>query len=160
FVCGMGTQADPGATAAAELGQPVLDATRLAKSYGGHMVLKHVDFSIGAGEIVAVLGENGAGESTFSKIIAGAVQPAARGLRLHGRRVECRSPRDALNVGVAYIPQELAYLSNLTVAENILVGRWPRRAGVTSNLAIRSAAAQEARRYGIAVAVERRMADL
>ncbi len=138
----------------------VLRATRLAKSYGGHLVLKHVDFSIDAGEIVAVIGENGAGKSTFAKIVAGAVQPESGELTCQGRHVEFRSPRDALKAGIAYIPQELAYLPEVSVAENILVGRWPHRAGVTSSLAIRALASAEARRFGIDVAVGRKMASL
>jgi ribose transport system ATP-binding protein len=138
----------------------VLRATRLAKSYGGHLVLKHVDFSIAAGEIVAVIGENGAGKSTFAKIVAGAVLPESGELTCQGRHVEFRSPRDALKAGIAYIPQELAYLPEVSVAENILVGRWPHRAGVTSDLAIRAMASAEARRFGIDVPVGRRMAAL
>ncbi len=138
----------------------VLEASRLAKSYGGHLVLKHVDFAIAAGEIVAVIGENGAGKSTFAKIIAGAVQPESGELAVHGRQVDFQSPRDALRAGVGYIPQELAYLSNRTVADNILVGRWPHRQGVTSDLTIRSIAAADAKRFGIQVDVRRQMADL
>ena len=138
----------------------VLRGTKLAKSYGGHLVLKHVDFSIDAGEIVAVIGENGAGKSTFAKIVAGAVQPESGELIRQGRHVEFRSPRDALKAGIAYIPQELAYLPEVSVAENILVGRWPHRAGVTSDLAIRALASAEARRFGIDVAVGRKMASL
>jgi ABC-type sugar transport system ATPase subunit len=141
-------------------GSEVLRATKLAKSYGGHLVLKHVDFAIKAGEIVAVIGENGAGKSTFAKIVAGAVQPESGEISCQGRAVEFRSPRDALRAGIAYIPQELAYLPNLTVADNILIGRWPHRAGVTSAIAIRTLAASEARRFGIQVAVGRQMIDL
>jgi ribose transport system ATP-binding protein len=138
----------------------VLKATKLAKRDGGHLVLKHVDFSVGAGEIVAVIGENGAGKSTFAKIIAGAVQPESGELTCGGRHVDFRSPRDALKAGIAYIPQELAYLPDVSVAENILIGRWPHRVGVTSDLAIRALAAAEARRFGIEVSVGRRMASL
>jgi ribose transport system ATP-binding protein len=141
-------------------GGEVLRATKLAKSYGGHLVLKHVDFAIEAGEIVAVIGENGAGKSTFAKIIAGAVKPDSGELTCGGRSVEFRSPRDSLRAGIAYIPQELAYLPNLTVADNILVGRWPHRAGVTSDLSIRALATNEAQRFGIQVPVARRMSDL
>jgi ribose transport system ATP-binding protein len=146
-------------------GQPrtaagLLTATGLAKSYGGHLVLKHVDFSISAGEIAAVIGENGAGKSTLAKILAGAVQPEAGELWLSGRRLELQSPRDALRLGIAYIPQELAYLPNLSVADNILVGRWPHRGGVTSDVAVRALAAAEVKRFGIDIDVSRRMADL
>src|SRR5713226_8277176 len=138
----------------------VLRATRLAKSYGGHLVLKHVDFSINAGEIVAVIGENGAGKSTFSKIIAGVVQPESGEIYIRGKPVAFQSPRDALRLGIAYIPQELAYLSNRTVADNILIGRWPHRAGLTSDAAISSTAAAEAMKFGIDLHVNWRMTDL
>ena len=106
-----------GASDQRALGGEVLGATKLAKSYGGHLVLKHVDFSIGEGEIVAVIGENGAGKSTFAKIVAGAVQPESGELTFRSRHVEFRSPRDALRAGIAYIPQELAYLPDVSVAE-------------------------------------------
>ena len=138
----------------------VLRATGLAKSYGGHLVLKHVDFAIEPGEIVAVIGENGAGKSTFAKIITGVVQPEAGEIYLHGRQVTLQAPRDALRVGIAYIPQELAYLSNRTVADNILIGRWPHRGGITSDAAIVATASAEATRFGIEMRVNRRMADL
>lgn len=138
----------------------VLRATKLAKSYGGHLVLKHVDFSINAGEIVAVIGENGAGKSTFAKIIAGVVQPESGEIQIKGKTVEFQSPRDALRVGIAYIPQELAYLSNRTVADNILLGRWPHRAGITSDATIASTAATEAMKFGIDLHVNWRMTDL
>jgi len=146
--------------AVAHAGSEVLKATQLAKSYGGHMVLKHVDFAISSGEIVAVIGENGAGKSTFAKIIAGAVQPDSGELAFAGRRVDLRSPRDALRAGASYIPQELAYVPHLSVADNILIGRWPHRAGITSDTAIRSLAANEARRFGIAVPISKRMLNL
>src|SRR4030081_3330263 len=121
-----------------------LRATRLAKSYGGPLVLKHVDFSIDSSEIVAVIGENGAGKSTFAKIVAGAVQPESGELTIRGHRVEFRSPRDALRAGIAYIPPELAYLPDVSVAENILVGRSRHRVGVPSQLWFRDLASPDA----------------
>src|SRR5258708_3344109 len=138
----------------------VLRATRLAKSYGGHMVLKHVSFSIHRGAIVAVIGENGAGKSTFAKIVAGVVHPDSGEMHIQGQPVDFQSPRDALRVGISYIPQELAYLSNRTVADNILIGRWPHGAGMTSDATIASTAAAEAKKFGIDLHVSWRMADL
>lgn len=140
--------------------EEVLRATGLAKSYGGHLVLKHVNFSIAAGEIVAVIGENGAGKSTFAKIVAGVVHPESGELQLRGKPVDFQSPRDALRAGISYIPQELAYLSNRTVADNILIGRWPHKAGVTSDSTITATAAAEAGKFGIDLHVSWRMADL
>jgi ribose transport system ATP-binding protein len=151
-----------GADGGAQSPDPValLRASGLAKSYGGHLVLKHVDFEISSSEVVAVIGENGAGKSTLAKIVAGAVQPESGELWLAGRHIVLQSPRDALRLGIAYIPQELAYLPNLTVADNILIGRWPHRGGVTSDVAVRALAAAEARRFGIDVEVSRRMSNL
>jgi ribose transport system ATP-binding protein len=141
-------------------GRQAIKAAGIAKSYGGHLVLKHIDFEAEAGRIVAVIGENGAGKSTLAKILAGVVQAEAGEISVRDERVTFQSPRDALRMGIAYIPQELAYLPNLTVADNILVGRWPHRAGVTSDVAIRLQASGEAKRFGIDVDVSRRMSDL
>jgi ABC-type sugar transport system, ATPase component len=153
---GIDSAAPPGSESRSE----VLRATRLAKSYGGHLVLKHVNFSIAAGEIVAVIGENGAGKSTFAKIVAGVVHADSGEMQVQGRSVDFQSPRDALRMGIAYIPQELAYLSNRTVADNILIGRWPHRAGVTSDATIVSTATAEAGKFGIDLHVKWRMSDL
>src|SRR5260370_37661685 len=138
----------------------VLRATRLAKSYGGHMVLKRGSFSIHRGEVVAVIGENGAGKSTFAKIVAGVVHPDSGEMHIQGQPVDFQSPRDALRVGISYIPQELAYLSNRTVADNILIGCLPHRAGMTSDATIASTAAAEAKKFGIDLHVSGRMAAL
>ena len=138
----------------------VLTATGLAKTYGGHLVLKHINFSVGEGEIVAVIGENGAGKSTFAKIVAGVIRPDGGQLKLKGRAVAFQSPRDALREGIAYIPQELAYLSNRSVADNILMGRWPSRAGLTNESAVIATAAAAAAKFGIELHPDRRMGQL
>ncbi len=143
-----------------ESGGESIRATRLAKSYGGHLVLKHIDFAAEPGSIVAVVGENGAGKSTLAKILAGVVHPDAGEVSVGGRRVTFQSPRDALRMGIAYIPQELAYLPNLTVADNILLGRWPHRVGMTTGAAVEAAANSEVRRFGIDISVERAMSSL
>ncbi len=135
-------------------------AMRIAKSYGGHLVLKHIDFAAEPGQIVAVVGENGAGKSTLAKILAGAVQPDSGELEMGGRRVTLQSPRDALRMGIAYIPQELAYLPNLTVADNILVWRWPHQIGLTTGAAVRARAQEEVRRFGIDIPVSSQMSSL
>jgi ABC-type sugar transport system ATPase subunit len=156
----MGATLDGAGSEAQAAASEVLRGHMLAKSYGGHLVLKHVDFAISRGEIVAVIGENGAGKSTLAKILTGVVQPEAGVVSMGGRDVALQSPRDALRLGIAYIPQELAYLSNRTVADNILLGRWPHRAGVTSDAAIASTATAEAAKFGVELHVNWRMADL
>jgi ribose transport system ATP-binding protein len=139
---------------------PLLAAKGLAKSYAGHLVLSEIDFTLDRGEAVAVIGENGAGKSTFAKIVAGVIRPDAGELLLDGRSVSFNSPREALRHGIAFIPQELAYVPELTVGENILLGRWPSRFGFVSHRRVLFQAREEARRYGIDLELERRMSDL
>src|SRR3979490_293226 len=107
----------------------LLATTALAKSFGATRAVIDVDFTLRAGESVAILGENGAGKSTFAKMLAGVVRPDSGGISLDGVPVSLRSPRDALRHGLAFIPQELAFVPELTVAENLLLGRLPSRAG-------------------------------
>jgi ribose transport system ATP-binding protein len=130
-----------------------LRGVNLSKRYGAHLALQGVDFTIARGEIVAVVGENGAGKSTLSKILGGAIRPDSGQLELDGVELHLASPRDALHAGISYIPQELAYLPNLTVAENLLVGQWPSQSGFTNRLTVRRRAAELAERFGIALDV-------
>ena len=139
---------------------PTLQASGVSKSYSGHRVLSHVDFQLKRGEAVAVIGENGAGKSTFAKIIAGVIRPDEGELRMSGRVVTFNSPREALREGIAFIPQELAYVPELTLAENILLGRWPSRLGMLSHRALFLEAEREASRYGIKLDLRRRMSKL
>ena len=134
---------------AASASAPLLEAVGLTKRYGGQVALNAIDFSIAPGELVAVIGENGAGKSTFAKILSGAVRPDSGDLRVRSVPIELNAPRDALRHGISYIPQELAYLPNLTVAENLLVGRWPSRFGVTTRRRIHAEAHRVAARLGI-----------
>jgi len=138
----------------------LLEAVGLSKRYAQNVVLTNVDLSLVSGEVVALIGENGAGKSTLAKIIAGAVRPDGGSLRLAGEPVALGSPRDALRQGVAFIPQELAYVPDLTVAENILLARWPNRSGLTNQRLIRLAAEREVERLELTVDVRRRMGSL
>jgi ribose transport system ATP-binding protein len=137
-----------------------LVASNLTKRYGAHLALRGVDFGVGRGEIVAVVGENGAGKSTLSKILGGAIRPDSGDLRLDDRELHLSTPRDALRAGISYIPQELAYLPELTVAENLLVGQWPSRAGFTNRLTVRRKASRIADEFGIALDVRQPIAEL
>ncbi|MCW2567799.1 MAG: transporter related protein [Mycobacterium sp.] len=139
---------------------PVLAVEGLGKSYGRHRVLDGVTFDLAAGETTALLGENGAGKSTLAKILAGAVPPDAGRVLVDGNPVQLSSPRVALEHGIAFIPQELVYVPKLSVAENVCLGRWPRRAGFTSGAALRRRAAAEAERFGFDLPLERDMDTL
>jgi ribose transport system ATP-binding protein len=139
---------------------PRLVARGVTKRYGSQIALREAELVVGAGEIVAVVGENGAGKSTLSKILSGEIQPDAGSIALDGQPLALNSPRDALRIGISYIPQELAYFPNLSVANNLLVGRWPSHRGFTNAKLIEREAASLAERFGIRLDVRRPLADL
>lgn len=106
---------------------PLLQMSGISKSFPGVQALKSVDFNVYAGEVHALIGENGAGKSTLIKILSGA-QPADEGqIILRGQEMAFHNPREALNHGLATINQELMLIPQLSVAENILLGRLPHK---------------------------------
>ena len=107
---------------------PILIARGIKKSFPGVCALDSVDFDCFEGEVHAMIGENGAGKSTLMKILGGIYHPDAGELIFKNRRVETFSPQNAQSLGFALIHQELSLLPYLTVAENIFLGREPRRA--------------------------------
>jgi len=111
----------------------MLKATSISKSFGVVRALRGVDLAVDAGEIRALLGSNGAGKSTLMKIIAGAENPDAGTLELGGQPVTFTSTAQAVDAGIAAVYQELSLVPGLTVAENIMLGRWSkvRRTGGT-----------------------------
>lgn len=104
----------------------VLRASGLHKSYGATVALEYADISLRAGAVHALLGENGAGKSTLVRILAGAVTPGAGEMALDGRQYRPHSLMDARANGVATAFQELSLVSNLTVAQNLLLPKLPK----------------------------------
>ena len=102
---------------------PLLQARSITKRFGALQALADVDVDIHAGEVLAILGDNGAGKSTFIKILSGAYEPSAGAVLLDGAPVSFASPQDAADVGIATIFQELALSENLSIAENVFLGR-------------------------------------
>jgi monosaccharide-transporting ATPase len=108
----------------------MLEVRGLGKRYGAFAALDGVDLTLRAGEIHALLGENGAGKSTLIKTITGVTPRDTGTVMLDGVPIEPRSPADAAQLGIATVYQEVNLLPNLTVAENLFLGRAPTRFGL------------------------------
>ncbi|MBI2247568.1 MAG: sugar ABC transporter ATP-binding protein [Armatimonadetes bacterium] len=108
---------------------PLLVMTGIGKQFPGVRALQDVQFQVLAGEVHGLVGENGAGKSTLMRILGGIHQRDAGEIRLRGRPVEIRSPIHARTLGISIIHQELNLVPALSVAENIFLGRAPRRSG-------------------------------
>ncbi len=104
---------------------PILSMTGITKRFPGVTALDSVDFVVGPGEVHALLGENGAGKSTLLKILSGAHPPDAGAIVFSGEPIELGAPHDAQKLGIVTIYQELTLAPNLTIAENVFIGREP-----------------------------------
>src|SRR5437867_3184470 len=118
-----------------EVAQVELD--EVSKHFGGVRALDHVSLSVRRGSVHALVGENGAGKSTLGRIVAGALTPDEGRVLLGGAEVAFRSPRQAIEHGVAAIAQEPSVVPRLTVAENVYLGVEPRRAGFVRQRSLR-----------------------
>jgi fructose transport system ATP-binding protein len=110
-------------------GKPILTARGLVKRYGRVTALDQADFDLNHGEILAVIGDNGAGKSSLIKAISGAVIPDGGEILLDGQPVHFKSPMDARNAGIETVYQNLALSPALSIADNMFLGREIRRPG-------------------------------
>ncbi|PKO64275.1 MAG: sugar ABC transporter ATP-binding protein [Betaproteobacteria bacterium HGW-Betaproteobacteria-16] len=108
---------------------PVIQAKGLVKRYGQVTALDGADFELRAGEILAVIGDNGAGKSSLIKCLAGATIPDEGEIYLDGARAHFKSPIDARRAGIETVYQDLAVAPAMTIAENLFLGREIRRSG-------------------------------
>ena len=140
-----------------------LEMRHISKSFGGVRALRDVSFSAGAGEVVALCGENGAGKSTLMKILAGAIIDYEGEIILSGRPVRFSGPRQAEDVGIRIIYQELNLVPQLSVADNVFLGREKTRGGWLGWLDDRSMDSQTERmfdRLGAAISPRAKVGDL
>lgn len=109
--------------------EPLIRMVDIHKTFrpSGVNVLKAVDLSLYAGTIHALLGENGAGKTTLAKILCGELQPEAGWILLDGKAVSFRSPKDAMHRGIVLVHQDLHIVDDMTVLENIFIGREPSK---------------------------------
>jgi ABC-type sugar transport system ATPase subunit len=112
---------------AAALQRGTIEVEHLTKIYGASVALSDFSHSFSPGRVHALMGKNGSGKSTLIKILAGAVAPTSGSVRIDGQAVSFASPRDAFNAGIVTVHQELSLVPELSVAENIFLGRLPYR---------------------------------
>src|SRR5581483_6109848 len=124
---------------------------RVGKQYGPITVLTGIDLTLRAGEVLALLGENGAGKSTVASIISGLVAPSTGSMTWRGAPYAPAAPADALSAGIGLIHQEMRLLPHLSIAENVFVGRLPMRGGRIDRAAMNDRSAEQLRRLGLNV---------
>jgi len=140
---------------------PLLEMRRVSKTFGHIKVLDTVDLSVHAGEIHALMGENGAGKSTLMKILSGAYHADSGQIELFGKSVVHPGPQQMLDLGVAVIYQELVLANDLSVAENIYLGRMPRTClGLIDWAAANAGAKAAIERLGFDIAPDAKVREL
>jgi len=113
---------------------PILYARNLVKRYGRVTAMDHCDFDLLPGEILAVIGDNGAGKSTMVKAVSGAVQPDEGDIFLEGKKVQFASPIAAREAGIETVYQTLAMSPALSITDNMFMGRELRRPGIMGSV--------------------------
>jgi len=124
---------------------PFLEMRSIGKRFPGVHALDDVSFDLVPGEVHALVGENGAGKSTLMKVLSGVYRPDEGEIWLRGKQIQIRNPRQALELGISIVHQELNLFKNLTIAENLFGGQMPRRGFL--GFEDRQAAARRAREY-------------
>ncbi|HEY7238717.1 MAG TPA: ABC transporter ATP-binding protein [Burkholderiales bacterium] len=107
----------------------MLEARGLGAGYGRAQVLFGLDLAVDPGEVVALLGRNGAGKSTTLKALMGLLEARSGEVRFDGARIDRRAPHEIARLGLGYVPEDRRIFTDLTVAENLEVGRQPPRPG-------------------------------
>lgn len=124
------------------MGETIVSMKNISKNFPGVKALGHVQFELRSGEVMALLGENGAGKSTLMKILSGVYTRDEGSLEIFGKEYGDLTPRQAQEIGVAIIHQELNMCRHLSVAENMFLGREKVKAGVLSNAQMEEEAAR------------------
>jgi fructose transport system ATP-binding protein len=116
------------------MSEPVLQARGLVKRYGLVTALDGADFDLYKGEILAVIGDNGAGKSSLIKVLSGALIPDAGEIKLDGKTVSFKTPMSARGMGIETVYQNLALAPALNISDNLFLGREIRREGVLGSV--------------------------
>jgi len=131
-----GNEAQPATTQSSEPNEVVLEASGIFHYYGRLAALQDVSLQVRRGEVVGLVGDNGAGKSTLVKILSGAQRPSEGRILVDGREVHFHSPRESRRQGIEVVYQDLALATELSVTENIFLGREPRQSGLLGRLRV------------------------
>lgn len=128
---------------------PLLQAKGISKAYPGVIALEKVSMHLSAGEVLAIIGENGAGKSTLMKSLAGLVAPDTGEIIVDGKPAKLSGVQDAMALGISLIHQELNLADNLDIAQNIFLGREPKRFGLIDRKAMTQGAEAALKQIGL-----------
>ncbi|KAA0975917.1 sugar ABC transporter ATP-binding protein [Paeniglutamicibacter gangotriensis] len=140
--------------------QPLLVLEKVCKSFGPIQVINEVTVEVHAGKVSVLLGENGAGKSTLIKMIAGVHPPDGGRILLEGKEVKITDTKASEALGIATIHQELNLVPSMTIAENITLGRVPRRFGIINRRKMRAVAREALDRLGLDLDVDTAVGEL
>jgi simple sugar transport system ATP-binding protein len=138
---------------------PVLEVTGIHMQFPGVKALSDAGLRLYPGEVHTLMGQNGAGKSTLIKVLTGVYQPDSGSIVLNGQAIHPRSTQEAQELGISTVYQEVNLCPNLSVAENIFIGRYPRRFGMVDWRGMRRQAAELLKRLQIDVDVSKPLAD-
>lgn len=143
-------------------GAMLLEMRNIRKDFSGVKVLRGVDFTLKSGEIHALVGHNGAGKSTLMKVLGGNYPDYEGEIRLDGEDVRLLAPREAIDHGIAIIYQDFSLVPEMSVADNIALGREPRGklSGTIEHKALRQRSREEAERLGIRLPMDEPVRNL
>ena len=140
--------------------QPLLELRGITKRFPGTIANDHIDFDLVPGEVHALLGENGAGKSTLMNVLFGLYHADEGEIRVHGKPVAISSPRDALEHGIGMVHQHFMLIPVMTVAENVILGREPRRGPLLNVTGAEERVEEISRRFGLGVDPHARVRDI
>ncbi|MFP5489783.1 MAG: sugar ABC transporter ATP-binding protein [Acidimicrobiia bacterium] len=140
--------------------QHIIEARHIVKRFGGAIAVDDVSVGVARGEIHGLVGENGAGKSTLMRVLAGIISPTEGEVLVDGRPLEAGNTREALEAGIALVHQELSLVPQMTVAENIVLGVTPSRAGMIDRREMREIARQALDEIHVSVDLDEPVARL